>query len=233
MSQPLYLRKHLFVRECDGSYVFLDIVRNRYFTFSDAQSRRLAKRLGSGGDERAAECDDHLMEKLIEEGVLTRDATQGKPLASVVYSNTEFSITHSDPTTEWALLARDLPPFLRALFAAVRWRQLSHSKLDAVIRAVKAWKSVLPPPSPDARAHVIALTQRFHALSPFVFTAHDACFFRSLFLVRYLALRGLAADWVFAVRLCPFGAHCWVEFDHVLLNEDRDRALEYRPIMLV
>ena len=56
------------------------------------------------------------------------------------------------------------------------------------------------------------------------------CLLRSAMLVVFLRRLGLAADWVFGVRLWPFGAHCWVQAGDVCLNDDVERLRAYTPI---
>lgn len=56
------------------------------------------------------------------------------------------------------------------------------------------------------------------------------CLQRSALLVGFLRRLGLRADWVFAVRLWPFNAHCWVQHGDVCLNDDHERLQAYTPI---
>ena len=51
-------------------------------------------------------------------------------------------------------------------------------------------------------------------------------------LVSYLRRCGLRADWVFAVRLWPFAAHCWVQCGDLCLNDDVERLAPYTPILV-
>lgn len=61
--------------------------------------------------------------------------------------------------------------------------------------------------------------------------ATGECLQRSAALIAFLRARGLAADWVFGVRLWPFAAHCWVQLDDVCLNDDVDHLKVFTPIM--
>ena len=64
-------------------------------------------------------------------------------------------------------------------------------------------------------------------------TAHDACLLRSLALARHLRSAACAAQLVIAVRAEPFSAHCWVQSDDRLLNEEIDHAASFEPILVV
>jgi hypothetical protein len=56
------------------------------------------------------------------------------------------------------------------------------------------------------------------------------CLQRSALLIAFLRRLGLGADWVFAVRLWPFNAHCWVQLGDICLNDDHERLQAYTPI---
>jgi hypothetical protein len=51
--------------------------------------------------------------------------------------------------------------------------------------------------------------------------------------MRFLAMSGVSAEWIFAVRSNPFEAHCWVQSGSVVLNDVIDEVRAYTPIMRV
>lgn len=57
------------------------------------------------------------------------------------------------------------------------------------------------------------------------------CLFDSVALLHFLLKFGVHADWVFGVRVAPFGAHCWVQVDSLLVNDICDNVRCYVPIM--
>ncbi len=57
------------------------------------------------------------------------------------------------------------------------------------------------------------------------------CLQRSALLIAYLRRCGLRADWVFAVRLWPFSAHCWVQCEDTCLNDEAERLQAFTPIL--
>lgn len=85
--------------------------------------------------------------------------------------------------------------------------------------------------APSREETVIAAAARFQALSPWL-PVEGECLVRSALLVSWLRRHGLGADWVFAVRLWPFAAHCWVQCGEVCLNDDVERLAAYTPIMV-
>ncbi|QYC11449.1 lasso peptide biosynthesis B2 protein [Brevundimonas nasdae] len=56
------------------------------------------------------------------------------------------------------------------------------------------------------------------------------CVQRSAVLAAFLRRRGLKADWVVAVRLWPFRAHCWLQCGDICLNDDYERLAAFTPI---
>lgn len=76
---------------------------------------------------------------------------------------------------------------------------------------------------------VLAAARLFWKISPWL-PVEGECLPRSAMLIAFLRRRGLAADWVFGVRLWPFNAHCWVQAGDVCLNDDVERLWAYTPI---
>ena len=58
-----------------------------------------------------------------------------------------------------------------------------------------------------------------------------ACLFRAYLLRLFLRRGGCDASWVFGVRTWPFRAHCWLEADGVVLNDDAASIRAYSPIL--
>jgi hypothetical protein len=59
------------------------------------------------------------------------------------------------------------------------------------------------------------------------------CVFRAAMLRRFLARRGLDADWVFGVRTWPFAAHCWLQVGDIVINDRIDHVAGYVPVMVI
>jgi hypothetical protein len=80
------------------------------------------------------------------------------------------------------------------------------------------------------RANTVALAfarwRRFVPIKP-------VCLLDSLALVDCLSKDGLRVDLVFGVALRPFTAHCWVQSQDLVLNDNLDRVLAHTPILVV
>lgn len=94
-----------------------------------------------------------------------------------------------------------------------------------------AWLNVAHTASPLSRdGEVVAAAARlFWRLGPWL-PVEGECLVRSAMLVAFLRRMGLAADWVFGVRLWPFAAHCWVQTGDLCLNDDVERLWPYTPL---
>jgi hypothetical protein len=73
----------------------------------------------------------------------------------------------------------------------------------------------------------------FEKLRPLAFSTKDCCLRDSLALARFLALQGLHARWVIGIKTRPFGAHAWVQHDHLVLNDHHEHVSGFRPILVV
>lgn len=55
---------------------------------------------------------------------------------------------------------------------------------------------------------------------------------RSPYLLRrLLRSEGYSPLWIFGVRTWPFGAHCWLQVDDLVIGDTLDRVRFYTPIM--
>ena len=216
---------------CDDALIFLDVARDRYFRFSGKQrdwfeSIRTARASQELGGPAAG-----FAERLVAKQILSPDRQSGKPLTAPCFAPPSACLSQ---LTGAATPSRILPTARDMAIAAVSSWWLEHMcDFKDVVARVGRWKlRAARNPTPSLE-QVLVLASRFHAMTPYFFSTHDACRFRSLALIRFLTGFGIQADWVFGVRLCPFGAHCWVEYNGVILNEDLDTVIEFRPIMSV
>lgn len=216
---------------CDDALIFLDVARDRYFRFSGKQRDWFESIRTARASQDLCGPAAGFAERLVAKQILTRDSQAGKPLSTPCFTPPVACLSRlacSDTPT------RVIPTAGHMMVAVVSAWWLEHAcSFERVVTSVRQWRANavrLPAPSLE---HVLVLASRFHAMTPYFFSTHDACRFRSLALIRFLTGFGIQADWVFGVRLCPFGAHCWVEYNGVILNEDFDTVIEFRPILSV
>lgn len=76
------------------------------------------------------------------------------------------------------------------------------------------------------------LVDRFHGWVPYA-PISGKCLLRSFLLLRLLHRYGHDAIWVFGVTTWPFEAHCWLQVDDVVLDDELDRVAAYTPILVL
>jgi len=59
------------------------------------------------------------------------------------------------------------------------------------------------------------------------------CLANTMLLSAFLRRHGIRATWVFGVRTYPFEAHCWLEWQDIVLNDTPDHVRWFTPIMVM
>ncbi|MGH8200516.1 MAG: lasso peptide biosynthesis B2 protein [Steroidobacteraceae bacterium] len=125
--------------------------------------------------------------------------------------------------------ATDVHRFFVACLVA-RWR-LRYTSIESTVASVAGLRRREVGTNcvwPAARR----LVRIYNALRP-LFLQRTKCLFDSLSLIQFLATYNCLPQWVFAIRLEPWAAHCWVQMDKVAFNQDVEDARTYLPIFIV
>lgn len=77
-----------------------------------------------------------------------------------------------------------------------------------------------------------ALTHAFERARPW-YPHRNVCLFDSLALMRFLLRCGARGELVFGVRGMPFSAHCWIETEQSVLNDEAEYCASFTPILRV
>jgi hypothetical protein len=128
------------------------------------------------------------------------------------------------------ITAYDLATFILSC-ATCKWR-LTFCKLHTIVRLIRRRKFRKQTPVVVTSKSVRRLVSIYNRLRP-LFPHDFLCLFDSLSLIEFLAHYNCYPDMVFAVRLDPWSAHCWVQYHGIALNEDVDEARSYLPIMII
>jgi len=209
-AMTLYLRPDVHAVAIGDDLALLDITGDAYLCLPGAAS------ILTGGRQTAI-AQGPLADTLIEAGLLASDPP---PLIEEPPPAPTRSIIHGPAVGR---------PGPRALIAA--------AGVVADIRQARAGQGLAPYLRvAEARtelsrdpAATLAAARLFWAMGPWL-PLEGECLLRSAMLISFLRRSGLAADWVFGVRLWPFNAHCWVQADDVCLNDDVERLWAYTPI---
>jgi hypothetical protein len=228
-TEPLYLAPDVYLCVTQGHGVFLDLKRDKYSAvlFPSGASGPLEEKL-------AAQKAD-----LVKAGLLTTDASVGRPIEGAPIAGVDGHIFGLDDQRAFGLTGpaaeglrirlAEFWDFFVASWKASRDLKTRHiSEIVGRVRRRKARAGARAFDMEKARR----LTAIFRRLRPW-YPRKYLCLYDSLALVEFLARRGVHPLWVFAVQAQPFGAHCWVQTERLLLNEGTEYAGQFTPIMAI
>jgi len=113
-----------------------------------------------------------------------------------------------------------------ALCYADYWRLFAGRSFAAILAGVRR---AARPAGRRGAAEAAAVFARLVVWAP----VSGQCLVRSFLLMRFILRSGADAEWVFGVRTWPFGAHCWVQAEGVVLDDHAERLAGYVPILAV
>lgn len=208
--------------ETGGRLVFLDRHRDRYFCLS-GEAETGFRNLARGPSTQHH--DDAVIERLLTYGLLDPAAEDDLPVACPGPPTPVTSLVDEDERCRFTRAGR-------ALFGlAAISLELKLRPLHRCIARIERCKARLPPGGTNsgASAREIAAAFRWTGL---LIPSLDQCLPRSIALAHALVDAAIRPTVILAVRLRPFGAHCWVQVDDLLLNESLDQARTFTPILV-
>ncbi|MEO1247786.1 MAG: lasso peptide biosynthesis B2 protein [Pseudomonadota bacterium] len=222
-----YLSNHAFFCFADNHYVFLDLRSDEYMCLGRAQSEEFKGMLSSGLDEESV-----IVQTLLEKGLFVTDEAAGKyPVPQKVESASTSLLTGAADKPRPAIGPAHVFRFFAACGTAswnLRWRSI-----EQTVRQVERRKNVKGRNAARSNgADIIELFAIFQALRPY-YPRPYLCLFDSLALVHFLARFNIYPEWVYGVKLEPWGAHCWVQSEDLVVNDIVDNVNGYTPIMSI
>lgn len=232
------LPKHVFARKLGDDVVVLDLAKDSYVTLTEESAVAFLNAVehtsafvsaSKTSPESRRVQDQCLTDELRSAGIITDDS--GGKLASPcreVYPRSSLMerVLHSDrPITPLMLLH-----LINAVISA-RWC-VQRDSLAAIIERSRLRHHDVPS-TPARELQLEHLVNAYFRLRPLFFTSASRCLFDSLALSNYLAKFRFFPNWIFGVRTDPFYAHCWLQFDDVVLNDTVEHARQFSPIMIV
>lgn len=202
--------------------IFLDMAADRYFSLDgpagDSFSRLVA-------EKPLSPADDEALTRLVARGIL-----ESKDVGSVPAPCRHPAPRHSYLDAPIASAdARRLPSVAWHLGATkLRLRRVPLASMVQYVALAKKRPGTPNPVGADLHklAQTYEWTRRF--LMPL-----DRCLVRALALAGQAAGAGHRIDLVFGVQLRPFGAHCWVEYEGMVLDDRLDHVRNFTPILAV
>ena len=190
--------------------VVLDVRADRYECLIDAAAWL---DIAPGGGLTVPDAD--IARQLMEAGFASADPCPPRPPIPIAQGDLALPLKTRRTDRLRAFLS------LAAGTAAFRGRALKRLLDEPVpMRSVHA---------PD-RQELGAITAAARAVAPWV-PFEGECLQRAYLLRRLLRSEGYSPLWIFGVRTWPFGAHCWLQIDDLVIGDTLDRVRFYTPIM--
>lgn len=198
--------------------VFLDVVSDRYFCLQ----RRLNAAFTDLSEERDVETD--LLHALRSSGIVVE-----APVTDLLACVTRAPACLADHNPEHRSTFIGLAT---AIACRARWTwNIRHRSLSENIANLERRRRLQPDRKvPAAPPHDLA--RAFRAASV-VWSEHGCCLPTAMAVFDALVGAGHPARLVFGVHLTPFYAHCWVELDGQLVNDEPERICQFTPIRIV
>ncbi len=245
---PILLRRDVHFRRAGDAFIFLDLRKDAYFSLDLEKSARLDALIAdcasgagarfngadgfpqSGCDEVAGAWrarDDYvdLVGDLAAAGLIAGAETDGTPLRPAVISSPTAELFPGGVPEPVKTNLKNLSACLIACAAASA--MLSSRSLAANVARVGRRRA--------RRGVDVEISQTRRLISAFAiarafYPRQKSCLFESLALIEFLAGAGAFPNWTFGVRSDPFGAHCWVETEGVVLNDGLETTRAFAPI---
>jgi hypothetical protein len=236
MRGQLSLSDEVYFCIAEGQGVFLDLNRDAYNAIPLGTP---ATADGVHSPDDVLRAFDRHREELLQEGLLAErcgDETSilvfrgiPRPSGNLFPDDQRAYGLAGHAGKEVVVRARDALDFFRSARCASALLKDRHIReIVAGVRARKGDPSGNFPNLEALRREVAV----FRKLRPW-YPRHYLCLWDSLALIEFLARRRLYPLWIFGVQVQPFGAHCWLQADDLLLNEATEYAGQFTPIMAV
>lgn len=217
----LALQPHVGYGLVEGRAVFLDLRRDRYLTL-DPAAELAFRRIRSQG-ELAPAGDGAAGKRLLSTGLFRQVCSDGnlspvavpRPPASLLDDTFEARAGWAAPLRAW-----------RAVACARK--RLRTTPLIGIVEAILAQRTATRGDSASAEDAARAFLAA-RAIVPI----ERSCLLDALALLAWLGDRGGSATLVFGVRMNPFGAHCWLQTDRLLLTDANDAVGALVPVLSV
>src|SRR5262249_18059916 len=108
---------------------------------------------------------------------------------------------------------------------------LRFASLEFNVERVRARRNAHHRERPNSYITQVARHYRsFSHCRNLLYSATGRCLFDCFVLTEYLAQYGIFPSIIFGVRALPFNAHCWVQTECYVINDDAERVNAYTPI---
>ena len=243
MSASYFLSPHVHVCVAGKQVVLLDLERDKYLSMASASpigrwvrgwpTPPADSTVTNEDPASPSESDpeSRLLAKMIEQGLLVKDASIGKEASPVVAEQPEYAMVEHDLNSRPSTTIEHLWRVCTA-YTSAKWA-LRRRPIKEVVQAARLRKEQAQAKGNLDADTVRPLVTAFVYLRPLFFTSKEACLLDSLTLVNFLAGYSVFPQWVFGVKTDPFYAHCWVQQGGFVFNDTPDHIRGFSPILVV
>lgn len=234
-----YLAPHVHACYARGDIVLLDVRNDRYIGIDSSDNAELCAHVGglpptinagSNGSHSAGASNSPFIAELLKSGLIQNHGAQRLLPETGTLRRAESVLIEGYTRQRTKLTAADVASGIHAMTkAAILLRWLSFEQNILRLHRIHSRKGSGEFDLDRARRAVL----KFRKLRPIMYADHDACLFSSLAMHEFLARRGLFPRVVLGVATRPFSAHCWLQHDTVVVNDELERVNEYSPILCI
>lgn len=215
---PWTLLPHLTACIAGDAVMLLDLRRDRYFRVPPVLASDARDWLAGGGPPPA---------RMLE--LLRRHAIVGRDDADAIRPTQERIAIPAALPDPIEPAGQRLAGLSVAISVASTWATLKARPLKSVIDRVRASRSPSLGSSDAISGEALARYHRARRLVPI----RKNCLLDSLALDSWLGKTGPQRRIVIGVTTEPFLAHCWLQTEAMLLNDNYDHVRRYTPILVV
>jgi hypothetical protein len=226
----VFLPPHVHCCRRGDAFVFLDLKQDEYTLIMGEAAATLADLTDNADSTASALRRLEPLQELIQAGLLTTDPTAGRIFTATRTTLAIQPLLDSDTTSRPKVKLSHVYNFIAACTTAavrLRWSRIQNTVSAVAMR--KAQDASQQRVDLDKARQLAAIFHGLRALFPFNYL----CLFDSLALVEFMARHDVFPDWVFGVKLEPWGAHCWIQHQEFTFNESVEEAADYTPIMVI
>ncbi|KTE47471.1 MULTISPECIES: lasso peptide biosynthesis B2 protein [unclassified Sphingopyxis] len=209
------LRPGLHYRCVNESFVFFDLLENRYFLLAGSSAEAFQRFLN--GTSTQADHDE------LQSCGLTGETGKGRVPRAVSIASPSRSLVDAP------LRRSDILSAVASVAAQRRaQRDLRRRPIAQILGEFSGAHDSIPAATGEACE---AIAAAFHRARRYVSIA-DQCLPRGIAMKRMMARQKQGVSLVFGVTM-PFAAHCWVQAGDLVLTDPLDVVLHYEPIFAV
>lgn len=250
LCQRFELRGHVYACHTLDHVVLLDTRRGRYLGVPALVGQILGPRIrrwpcGPGraaGEFDIAERDSaaQVLSQMLQERLLARIGSYGGASSdtSVVLpprAQLEEGYEFARPRLRW----KDPVRFLWAV--ALTWAKLNLRSIESLAKdmqrrratALKRMTTKAGARHKFDRERTRVAVAQFEWLYRLLFSEGDRCLFKSAALQEYLFTQLSFPRMVIGVATGPFAAHCWLQEDDIVINDEQYRVRMFTPIIAI